>query len=159
MSTMLVTLLNGVAAAGAGTEAVLATDERYQGGEHTIEVAGTFVATVVFQGRIDANWYTFASLIAPGSVNVPGCFYGVRGNVTAYTSGSITQTVRYPLLQALATSITAVLADTAALLTRLSVARANLLDNLVRLDTTVSALSAVTDINNLIKLLQINNRL
>lgn len=154
MSSTLVTLLAAVTAAGAGAETVLATNERYQGGEHTVELSGAFVGTVAFQGRIDAAgaWYTFASATAPTAVNVPGCFYGIRGNVTAYTSGSITLAARYPLEQSLAAL--AVNADIQTLLTRLSSARATLLDNLTRLDTTVSALSATADINNLIKLLK-----
>ena len=174
MSSNLVTLLNAVSAVGAGAATTLSTNERYQGGNHSIEVSGTFVATVELEGRVQASgaWQSFASLSAPGVLNVPGTFESVRGNVTAFTSGSITLDCRYPLLQDLASLINAVQAtvntintttgstgaNVATLLARLTNTRATLMDNLVNLDVAISSISALTELQNLVKQLRAEGR-
>ncbi len=136
MSTTIDTLLNAVSAAGAGTAVNLAAEPRYQGGQHTIEVSGTFVGTVDFEGLIDATWYSLWSTTVPAMQTVAGAFSQIRGNVTAYTSGAITMKSRYPLLQDLKTDI-----DT--LLLRLTAARAGYLDEL-------AAANMPTDIDTLL---------
>lgn len=160
MSTQLDTLLNAVTVAGAGSIITLTGSERYQGGDHTVEVSGTFVGTVAFEGRIESTgaWKAFFTTTTPDVINVPGTFDAIRGNVTAYTSGSITMKCRYPLLQDLAASITTLLANQTTLLNRLTSGRATLLDNLVRLDATISGISAVAQLNDLIKQLRREGR-
>lgn len=75
-----------------------------------IDIRGTFVATITFQGSIDGtNWIplngipygsaqnvaSVSSTTTPGAWLVPcaGCLY-VRANATAYTSGTITATLK-----------------------------------------------------------------
>ena len=152
MSDTLVTLLNAVSAAGAGAETVLTADN-YSGGGHSIEVSGSFVATVEFEARIDTNWVSLGSLTTPGMLNISGTFKGIRGNVTSYTSGSITMKARYGLADASLAS------DVQTLLNRLTDARATLLDNLNRLDVAVSSISAAAQIDNLITELRNWNKL
>lgn len=75
-----------------------------------VDLRGTFVATVTFQGTIDGtNWFTIAILPAGATVSVatvttataPGQWWGnanglqqVRAIATAYTSGSVTVVLR-----------------------------------------------------------------
>lgn len=75
-----------------------------------VDLRGTFVATVTFQGTVDGtNWFTIAVLPAGGTVNVAsvttatavGTWWGnatgcqqVRAIATAYTSGSVTVVLR-----------------------------------------------------------------
>lgn len=75
-----------------------------------VDVRGTFVGTITFQGTIDGtNWFSINVLPAGGSVNVAavtttaavGAWVGsangmqqVRANMTAYTSGSATIVLR-----------------------------------------------------------------
>lgn len=75
-----------------------------------VDLRGTFVATVTFQGTIDGtNWFTIAVLPAGGTVSVAsvttatavGAWWGnatglqqVRATATAYTSGSVTVVLR-----------------------------------------------------------------
>lgn len=154
MSTQLTTLLNAVSSVGAGTSLDFSTDERYQGGSHSFEVSDTFVGSVQIQGSIDGGvtWHVLTTFTDGGGLfNVGGAYTDVRGNVTAYTSGSITLKVRYGRLQDLKT-------DLNTLLTRLSSARATLLDNLNRLDVAVSTVSASVQINDLIKQLRSEGR-
>jgi len=75
-----------------------------------VDVRGTFVGTITFQGTIDGtNWFNISVVPAGGGVNVAavtttaavGAWVGsangmqqVRANMTAYTSGSATITLR-----------------------------------------------------------------
>lgn len=75
-----------------------------------VDLRGTFVATVSFQGTIDGtNWFTIAVIPAGGTVSVAtvttataaGAWWGnatglqqVRARTTAYTSGTIVVTLR-----------------------------------------------------------------
>lgn len=75
-----------------------------------VDVRGTFVGTITFQGTIDGtNWFSISVVPAGGGVNVAavtttaavGAWVGsangmqqVRANMTAYTSGSATITLR-----------------------------------------------------------------
>lgn len=75
-----------------------------------VDLRGTFVGTVTFQATIDGtNWFSIVTLPAASGVNVaavstataPGAWVGpangflaVRAILTAYTSGSVTVTLR-----------------------------------------------------------------
>lgn len=99
-----VVMQNAAGATGEGTELTVTS----VGGTSTfatIQVAGTFVATVTFQGTIDGtNWISIQmSALATGSASTtataPGLFRAtvaglskIRANITAYTSGTITVT-------------------------------------------------------------------
>lgn len=58
--------------------------------QKTIQLTGTFVATIQFQGTIDGtNWVNEgAALTAPGVIEVTKRWCNMRANVTAYTSGT-----------------------------------------------------------------------
>lgn len=150
MSSNIQTLLNAVVATGIGSAFNLSALPRYLGGAHSFEVSGTFVGSVDIEGSIDGGftWHALSTFTDVGGLySNTGIYTHVRGNVTAWTSGSITLKARYGLLQDLKTDI-----DT--LLTRLSSARAALLDNLTRLDAPISGISAVAQLENLIKQLR-----
>ncbi len=150
MSTRLTTLLDAAAATGPGTALDLSAEPRYQGGAHSFEVSGTFVGSVAIEASVDGGtvWHPLGTFTDGGGLlNAGGAYTQLRGNVTAYTSGAITLTVRYGLLQDLK-------ADLDTLLGRLTQPRAGYLDNLVRLDTKVSGVSAKANIDNLIKQLR-----
>ena len=146
MSTQLTTLLDAVTATGPGASLDLSVDPRYQGGAHSFVVSGTFTGTVVIEGSVDGTtWYSLGTFTDGGGLlERDGVYALLRGNVTALTSGSITLKVRYGRLQDLK-------ADLDTLLGRLTQTRAGYLDNLVRLDTAVSSVSAKANIDNLIK--------
>lgn len=95
MSLRVVTSLNAAAATGAGTEFTLKRP-----GNVTMQVTGTFVATIEFQGSVDGtNFETIgAAVTIPDIVaNPAGEQYAVvRANVTAYTSGTINATIAIP---------------------------------------------------------------
>ncbi len=91
---------SAAAATGVGTAVVMAGFDRL-----TVQVAGTFVGTVSFEGTIDdATWFAVGlktaadgaavtSATAAGAFKLPvdgPCLSQFRANVTAYTSGSIT---------------------------------------------------------------------
>lgn len=153
MSSGIQTLLSAVAATGAGAQFDLSAIERYQGGANTFEVSGTFVGSVDIEGSIDAGvtWHNLHTFTVGGLFSDNGIYTHIRGNVTAYTSGSITLKARYGLLEDLKT-------DLSTLVTRLSAARATLLDNLNRLDTSVSTVSASAQLTDLIKQLRLEGR-
>ena len=144
MSIALQTLLNSVSVSGVGATFDLTTSERYQGGAHTFEVSNAFVGTVVVEGRIDANWYSLGSLTAPGLIHVDGVFNALRGNVTAYTSGTIDLAVSYGLLQNLNGNLLTLLA-------RLTPTRAG---NLDYIDALISAIDPSVDLKRVKKLMQ-----
>jgi len=146
MSVKLSNLLNAVTVPGIGLPLVF-NDERYQGGSHSIEVSGVFVGSVDIEARTNVNWVTVATVTTIGLISVTGTYTALRANVTSLTSGSITTTVRYPLLQDINT-------DIKTLVSRISATRANLLDNLNRLDVSVSSISSKTPLTNLTKLLR-----
>ena len=156
MSSQLTTLLNAVAATGAGATTTLIGSALYQGGDHTVEVSGTFVGTVDFEARIESTgaWVAFFTTTVPDIINVPGTFDAIRGNVTAWTSGTITMRCRSPLLQDLESLISTLQGNVTTLLTRLTNTRATLLDNLSRLDATISSISGFAAIQNLVKQLR-----
>lgn len=172
MSTTLVTLLNAVTANTTGTPLDLSTDERYQGGQHSVAVSGTFSANVLFEASVDGStWYTIATVTAAGLATYPGSFHSIRASVTGYVSGTITCTARYAQIHSGIDTLLARLtaaragyldelaaanlpADVDTLLARLTAARALLLDNLSRLDVTVSTLSTATGLDALTRTLR-----
>lgn len=147
MSTALAILLNAVTASGAGAEHVISAVNGYAGGEHSFEVTGTFVADIAIEARLESGgaWKPLGTISAPDFVSYSGTFYGVRGNVTSYTSGTITLKTRYGItdlsvLEGRLTSARAgyidelsaanLPADIDTLLSRLTVARSGYLDEL-----------------------------
>lgn len=88
------TLLNAVTGTGAGT----AVTPIHNGGGHenlNAIIYGTFVGTVAIQGSLDGtNWVNLTSQTAPWAGKVNDFPY-IRGNVSAYTSGSITVKIEY----------------------------------------------------------------
>lgn len=58
--------------------------------EKTVQVLGTFVATLAIQGTVDGStWGDIQTdITAPGLVQIPGTFRAMRINVTAYVSGT-----------------------------------------------------------------------
>lgn len=64
----------------------------------TAQVSGTFVGTYSVEGTLDkdvtvATWFAVpngAALTAPGMIAIPMPLSGIRLNVTAYTSGTVT---------------------------------------------------------------------
>lgn len=121
MSTAISTLLNAVVANTTGTALDLSADERYQGGAHSVEVTGVFVANVQFEATIDgSSWNTVATLSATGLASYVGAFHSVRASVSGYVSGTVTVKVRYGQIHS----------GIDTLLTRLSSARAGYLDAL-----------------------------
>lgn len=181
MSSGITTLLNAVTATGAGAQFDLSALSRYQGGQ-SFEVSGTFVGSVDIEGSIDTGvtWHSLQTFTdAGGLYSDSGIYTHIRGNVTAWTSGSITLKSRYSLAEDLKTDIDTLLArlssaratyldqlaasnipaDVTTLINRLSSARATLLDNLTRLDSNVSSVSASVQLGNLIKQLRKEGRL
>lgn len=161
MSTTSTTLLSSVSAAGAGSSHDLTAEPRYPGGGHAAQISGSFTATVAVEGSVDGStWHSLGSLSAPGLITFTGAFSSLRGNVTSYTSGSITLDVRYGLsdnadtqtLLARLTSTRAAHLDT--LVGRLTSSRATKLDNLVRLDANVSSVDGEADIKGIIRTLR-----
>lgn len=92
-------LLAAVAATGAGTVSDLSGVARL-----AVEITGTFVGTVTFQGTMDGTNYSTVSLSPVGgganvtTATAPGMWFlpagmklaAFRCNVTAFTSGTIT---------------------------------------------------------------------
>ena len=149
MSTQIETLLNGVTVSGAGTGYDLSAVSGYPHGGHTVQVAGITGDTVKIQGTIDdVTWHDVgADFTTDGFATFGGVWSKVRGNVTVYGSGTITVKVMFGVLDA-------------NVLTRLTSARASLMDNLSRLDVAVStrATSAAdSNITNLLKEFRKNN--
>ena len=149
MSSQLATLLNAAAATGYGTTLDLTAIDSYLGGTVSLEVTGTFVATVAIEGTVDGvNWHALGTYTTPGMATISGMFHSLRANVTAYTSGDVTLVVRYgviPNIVALKTNVDQALANTATLLTRLTAVRAALLDSLVNLDTAVAPINKAAE--------------
>lgn len=91
------TLLNAVSAAGAGA-AVEPDNKRGRSPEssvntskRTFQISGTFVGTVKVQVSNDnTNWEDLITSTTTGGWESNAAWQYVRGNVTAYTSGSIT---------------------------------------------------------------------
>ena len=85
MITKQVTLLDGATATGAGSAVgVLKLLHK------TIQVYGTFTATVEVEGSADGtNWFSLGSLTEAGKIAINDAWAFIRGNVTAYTSGTI----------------------------------------------------------------------
>ena len=149
MSTQLETLLNGVTASGAGTGFDLSAVSGYPHGGHTVQVAGISGDTVKVQGTIDgATWHDIGTAFtSDGATTFGGTWKKIRGNVTIYGSGSITVKIMFGVLD---TNV----------LTRLTAARASLMDNLSRLDAAISTRatsSADSNITNLLKEFRKNN--
>jgi hypothetical protein len=93
-------LQSAAAATGVGTAIVMAGFDKL-----TLQVSGTFVGTVTFEGTIDdTTWFVVGlktaadgaavtTATAAGAFKLPAdgpCLSQVRANVTAYTSGAIT---------------------------------------------------------------------
>lgn len=95
------TLLNAVAATGAGStqdtrrERGADLDPDRQVESLAVQVIGTFVGTVAIEVSLDGTtWFAITSKTAVDAFQV-AYFPYVRGNVTAYTSGSITVKVGF----------------------------------------------------------------
>lgn len=126
------TLLNAVTVGGAGTAINLSAVSEWMGGGVSVEVTGISGDTVLLEGSIDGStFYTINSFTANGMWSGAGGWTHIRGNVSVYSAGTITMKMNYGKLDA-------------NVLTRLSAARATLLDNLSRLDVTVSSVSSST---------------
>lgn len=128
MSSQLITLLNGVSSASVGSPYDLAAVTGYPHGEHTVQVIGISGDSVKIQGTIDdTNWHDVGTVFTlDGMQTFGGVWLKLRGNVTVYGSGNITMKVMFGILDS-------------EVLTRLTSARALLLDKLVNLDATVSS--------------------
>jgi antitoxin (DNA-binding transcriptional repressor) of toxin-antitoxin stability system len=62
-----------------------------QGRPHAYVVTGTFVGTIKVEVSMDGTtWYVLASYTAPAVLESTGPWKYVRGNCTAFTSGTIT---------------------------------------------------------------------
>lgn len=82
------TLLNAVAATGASASLSMNTTPQMA------QVTGTFVATVHLEGSNDGtNWVSIGNVTAAGSIANTAAWAYVRGNVTAYTSGTVTMVI------------------------------------------------------------------
>ncbi len=79
------TLLSAVGATGAGTAVTCNVRDKIA------QVFGTFVGTVHLEGSMDGtNFITLGNLTVPGKIANSEPWKYVRGNVTAWTSGTIT---------------------------------------------------------------------
>jgi hypothetical protein len=58
--------------------------------EKTLSVAGTFSATIQFEGTLDgSNWFNLGSPVtAPGLIEVTAFLRSMRAKVTVYVSGT-----------------------------------------------------------------------
>lgn len=82
------TLLSAVAATGAGDTLQIAHVD-----ELTVQASGTFVGTIQLEGSVDgSSWGQIGSDITATGVllSSQNIYKFIRGNVTAYTSGTIT---------------------------------------------------------------------
>jgi len=163
MSTTLVTLLNNVSSVGVGSSHTLPSF-LYKGGAHNVEVSGSFVGTIQFQGRIESTWYNLLTFTTQDLQSYSGVFSELRGNVSAYTSGTIIMKVRYGLEADYTSELASIIAEqsnirneTTLLIDRLTAGRASLLDNLSSLDGSVA--NADNSIKNLRKELLVKNKL
>lgn len=85
-----VTLLSAVGATGAGTASAVVDPLK----PRAFVVSGTFVATVKIQVSMDnSTWFDLSSQTAAAAVESTGPWKYVRGNVTAFTSGTVTLTM------------------------------------------------------------------
>lgn len=83
-------LLSGVVATGAGSK-FSAPAERV-----TVQVEGITTATVKLEGSNDGtNWVELRASTADEAYTTSDAFAWLRGNVTAWTSGTITMTLGY----------------------------------------------------------------
>lgn len=105
-----ITVLNSSPTSGAGTAGSAVALALNGATGWAVDIRGTFVATITFQGTIDGtNWFTINGLPAGGSVNVaavsaptaPGAWVAsasgmqsVRATATAFTSGTATIVLR-----------------------------------------------------------------
>lgn len=89
------TLLDGVTATGAGDAAQPSLDNDTPFENLPYQVIGTFVGTVAIEVSLDGtNWQSFATETAAAAGTIPFFPY-VRGNVTAFTSGSVWLKIGY----------------------------------------------------------------
>jgi hypothetical protein len=85
----LTTLLNAVTASGAGTATSFSDDTRRHSPQAIVHTIISNTATAVLQGSLDGtNWFTVYSFASTSAqlVDLPP---NVRGNVTSYTSGTV----------------------------------------------------------------------
>jgi len=79
------TLLSAAAATGAGAAVACSAKDK------VAHVFGTFVGTVHLEGSMDGtNYFTLGNLTAIGKIANSEPWKFIRGNVTAFTSGTIT---------------------------------------------------------------------
>lgn len=84
------TLLNAVAATGAGTAREYSDDVRVRSAYGMVQAVITGSATVALEGSLNGtNWFPVTSFSASGA-QVAELPPRVRGNVTAFTSGTVT---------------------------------------------------------------------
>ena len=97
------TLQNAAAATGNGEELILTDAHRGAESRFSLQITGTFVGTVTFEGTVDGTTYGPVGLInyaddaADATATAVGVFYlncggllKFRARVSAYTSGAIT---------------------------------------------------------------------
>ncbi len=91
----LVKLLDAAGAAGAG--ASFKVPRKTQLGDISVQSVITLTATVAFEVSNDnVNWFAAGSDTADAMTDYPGSFIWMRGNVTAWTSGTVTLLAAVP---------------------------------------------------------------
>jgi hypothetical protein len=88
-------LLSAVTATGAGTTFSFSDDTRRKTPQAIVHAIISATATAVLQGSIDGtNWFTIYSFASTSAqlVDLPP---QVRGNVTAYTSGTVSMVLDF----------------------------------------------------------------
>lgn len=84
------TLLSAVGATGAGTGTAFSDDVRARTASGIVQAIISATATVALEGSVNNSaWFTIISFTASGAQVVDLPPY-VRGNVTAFTSGTVT---------------------------------------------------------------------
>lgn len=90
------TLLSGVSATGAGSSFALSDESRRRAPQAIVQAVISATATVALEGSVNGtNWFSIYSWTSSGGqlVDVPSY---VRGNVTAYTSGTVSLLLDLP---------------------------------------------------------------
>jgi streptogramin lyase len=90
------TLLSGVSATGAGAAVALSDESRRRAPQAIVQAVISGTATVALEGSLDGtNWFSIYSWTEAGGqlVDVPS---QVRGNVTAFTSGTVSLLLDLP---------------------------------------------------------------
>jgi len=90
----IITLLDGVGAVGAGTAVDLATKSTRFTPEGIVKTIISNTATAAIEGSLDkSTWLALDSNTASAWTDLPFVPRFIRGNVTAFTSGTVTMTI------------------------------------------------------------------